>query len=205
MSRSRAIGRNEIVALLTEVGELLMSRHTEASIYVVGGAAMSIEFDSRRTTHDIDAAVRSDRATFDDAAAEVGSRHGLPENWVNSTAVAFFTNEPDDDARELNIPGLRIAVASPEHLVAMKMRALRDRDIDDLIVLFRHLGITRPDQAVAIHDRLFDDSYIGYQGPDDAHYAAQLVFDRAAHKGAPLDTSISPTPSAGQSGEGPGH
>jgi len=187
--------RDEIVALLTEVGELLRARGTEASIYVVGGAAMSIEFDARRTTRDIDAAVWSDRPTFEDAAAEIGARHGLPPDWVNSRAVAFFTNAPDDGATELNLPGLRVAVASPEHLLAMKLRALRDRDIDDLIVLFRHVGITEPAQAVAIHDRLFDDSSIGYSGPDDARYAAELVFNRAALRGEPLDTGSQPEPS----------
>lgn len=181
------LNRDELVSLLREVGEILVERGVEATIYVVGGAAMALQFDARRTTRDVDASIRSGRDDLADAVALVAHRHGLAPDWLNARASAFLPNEPDADAIELTLPGLRMAVASPEHLIALKLRALRDRDVDDLEVLFRHVGITHPQQAVDIHDKLFDDSYIGSLDPDEALYAAQLVFDRAAARGRPLD------------------
>ena len=97
-----------------------------------------------------------------------------------------FTSEPDNEATEINLPGLTVTVASPEHLIAMKLRAMRERDMDDLETLFRHVGIRDAQQAADIHDRLFDDSYIGYFSPDEARYAAEQVFARARALGRPI-------------------
>lgn len=182
----RLLNRDELLGLLHEVGEYLRERNTEAHLYVVGGAAMALTFDSRRVTRDVDAALRDVGVEFWDAVRDVGQRHGLEQTWLSTQATAFMSHEPDEAAAELNLPGLRVAVASPEHLLAMKLRALRDRDLEDLDVLFRHLGLTEPQQAADIHDRLFSEASIGYAGPDEALYAAQLVFDRAERHGRPI-------------------
>lgn len=183
---SRDLGRDELLVYLTEVGELLQEQHLQGYLYIVGGAAMALVFDSRRITRDVDASIRTDRAPLDAAVREVARRHGLSPSWINSSASAFFTNEPDDEASELNLPGLRLAIASPQHLIAMKLRAGRNRDLDDLEVLFRHVGVATPEEALEIHDRLFDDSYIGSSDPEEILYVARLVFDRAAKAGRPL-------------------
>ncbi|MEZ5086910.1 MAG: DUF6036 family nucleotidyltransferase [Tessaracoccus sp.] len=183
---SRNLTRDEVLSLLEEVGEILVRQGIEASIYIVGGAAMALEFDARRITRDVDADVRSGGDAFWEAVAAVADRHGLSLDWINSRAAAFFSNESDTDAHELTLPGLRIAVASPRHLIAMKLRAMRRRDIDDLETLFRHLRITSPEEAAAIHDEFFDESYMGYFDPKEALYAAQRVFDRAAARGNPI-------------------
>lgn len=180
------LDREQLIELLREVGGLLDAQRLQADIHVVGGAAMAIVFDARRTTKDIDVAIRRNGDEFFDAVKEVAHRHGLPEDWVNTRASAFMPNEQDQASTELNFPGLRLAVASPEHLIAMKLRSLRRRDLDDLEVLFRHCGITTPEQAAEIHNRLFSDTDIGYTDADEALYAAQTVFDRAQRAGRPL-------------------
>lgn len=178
--------RDDLVSLLGEVGAILQAKGLEASLYVVGGAAMSLVYDSRRTTRDVDASIRSDRRDLDEASAIVAAKHGLEPTWINSRAVAFLSNEPDRDEAEITLPGLRIAVASAEHLIAMKIRAARDRDLADLDFLFRHLGLTSPEQAADIHEKLFDDTYIGGIDYDEARYVAQVVFDRAENDGNPI-------------------
>lgn len=183
---SNDLTRQEILDLLTEVGQLLVDKGLEAAIYVVGGTAMALEYDSRRITRDVDAKIRQEPEQFHEAVRAVAQRHGIEPDWVNTSAVAFMTNEQDEAARELNLPGLRIAVASPEHLIAMKLRSLRERDMDDLEVLFQVAGVTRPEQAVEIHARLFNDSYIGGSDPEEALYAAMAVFERAAAHGRDL-------------------
>lgn len=179
----RTLTRDEVIDVLRQVGELLQEQGLEAHIYIVGGAAMAMVFDSRRTTRDVDAAIRSHHEEFDRAVKIVAERTGLAPDWVNSNASAFIPNHPDEEAVEMNLPGLRVAVASPEHLIAMKLRAMRRRDLDDLEVLFHHCHVETPEQAAAIHDKLFGDADIGYSGPDEALYAARLVFDRAAAQG----------------------
>lgn len=50
MSTDQILGREQIRSLLTEVGAILHERRIEATVYVLGGAAMALEFDSRRIT-----------------------------------------------------------------------------------------------------------------------------------------------------------
>jgi Nucleotidyltransferase of unknown function (DUF6036) len=47
--------RDKIMELLTELGRRLSAKGVAGRLYVVGGAAMALEFDTRRTTRDIDA------------------------------------------------------------------------------------------------------------------------------------------------------
>ena len=178
--------REQLLTLLGEVGELLSARGLEGQLYVVGGAAMALVFDARRVTRDVDAAVPGDQAELWQAAQTVAAKHALPPDWLNTRASAFMTNQADVDAREISLPGLTVTVASADHLIAMKLRAMRDRDLAELDLLFRIAGIRSPQVAAAIHDRLFDESYIGTTNPDEALYAAQLVFDRARRNDRPI-------------------
>lgn len=188
--------REQIRALLREVGMELSKRKQSATIYVVGGAAMALLFDARRLTRDVDAAFKQGRESLEPVVAMVADRHGLPHDWLNSRAAAFVSSEPDVDASELTFPGLRVLLASPEHLIAMKLRALRPQDAVDLDTLFRDQRIEAPEQAAAICERLFDESSIGYDGPEESLLSAQLVFDRAEKAGRPI--SPAPVSSAGQ-------
>ena len=51
------MGRPEMVAALGEVADILGARRQTARIYIVGGAAIAMAYDSDRFTHDIDAVV----------------------------------------------------------------------------------------------------------------------------------------------------
>ena len=195
------LGRDEVIAYLREVGAILHEAGLQADIHVVGGAAMALVFDARRVTRDVDAAIRSHGPELYEAAAIVAQRHNLPPDWINSRAAAFMSSEDDGDGDEFNFPGLRVAVSSPEHLLAMKLRALRQRDLDDLVVLFRVLHIQSPGEAAEIHDRLFGEADIGYAGADEALYAAQMVFDYAERTGQPItapEPHLAPEPGGPQ-------
>lgn len=154
------LARDDVLALLEEVGAALVDRGLHANIYVVGGAALSLTLDVRRITRDVDAVFRSGGDGLRVAVEEVASRHGLDPAWLNDHVRTAIAGAIDDIGEtELAMPGLAVALASPEHLLAMKMLAGRDRDVDDLVFLFGHLGITAPDQAVAITERVVAGGY----------------------------------------------
>ena len=51
------------------------------------------------------------------------------------------------------IPGLTVSVASPRHMIAMKMRAARDaRDLDDPLLLCNREDLTSVAEVLAIAD-----------------------------------------------------
>jgi len=127
----RELTADEVRGLLAEVGEILAAKGLRASIYVVGGAAIALTLNNRRITRDIDAAFRDHPQEFRAAAAIVGQRHGLAPNWINSDAIGFTSNRPIGEEDKFEVPGLQVISASPEHLLAMKVRASMSRDEDD--------------------------------------------------------------------------
>ena len=141
------------MGLLTDLGERLDARGCAAEIYVVGGRAMVLAYDRTRLTRDIDA-IWDDDGPLDDVIAEIAAERGLPRDWMNDRVRPMLPRMVDTDQLEtLTIPGLSVSVASPRHMIAMKARAARDaRDLDDLILLCHHEGLTSVAEVLAVAD-----------------------------------------------------
>ncbi len=81
--------------------------------------------------------------------------------WLNDQATVHATSGGDPAApRVFENAGIRVAAASPEHLLAMKMLAARRRDIDDIRILVKHLGLSSADEVVALCDQVLPDEPI---------------------------------------------
>lgn len=134
--------RERIIGLLTELGRRLAERGVTGELYVVGGAAIALAFDERRTTRDIGGVFEPKAVIYAEADA-MAEDEGLPAGWLND-AVKGFLSGPDDAAvAVLDVPGLRASAASARVLLAMKVLAHRTGEDDgDLRLLARHLGLT---------------------------------------------------------------
>lgn len=149
--------RDTILRLLTELGRCLHEQGLFMHIYLVGGAAMALTYDNRRVTRDID-------GLFDHSDIELSIihqmaiEHGLPEDWLNTAARPYA---PGDDrlAALLEITGLSISTASPQHMLAMKMAAFRPQDHKDLRLLFGANGISSAQQAVEVVFTVYGPDY----------------------------------------------
>jgi predicted nucleotidyltransferase len=158
--------RNRIIELLTELGRRLSAKGVAGRLYIVGGAAMALEFDTRRTTRDIDAVLHPP-TTVADEAASMARELGLPPGWLSAAASPFIPLF-DEDPVSLDVEGLQVAVSSPANLLAMKMAAGRPQDLTDLVVLFRHLKIRSPEQAVDIATRMYGDDSVVLSEPRES-------------------------------------
>ena len=87
--------RDEIVELLTELGRRLAVRGIDGEMYVVGGAAIALAFDSRRSTQDIDAVFEPKTAIYE-AATELADERGLPDGWLNDAVKGFLAGADPD-------------------------------------------------------------------------------------------------------------
>lgn len=141
--------RETIVEALTEVGETLYRRRKIGDIAMFGGSAMILQFNLDFVTQDIDAIIQQEHGEVISAVHDVARRRGWPTGWLNEGVSVYLSAEhagamtlygefPNSDR-----VGLRVYVAKPEYLLAMKLRALRvgRRDIDDVVTLARHLGV----------------------------------------------------------------
>jgi hypothetical protein len=126
------MGRADLERAFTALGERLARRGVVADLFVVGGAAMALAYDATRVTRDVDAMFVPHGVVIEESRA-VAEELGLPPWWLNEQASVYVSGKDDPGKRRVfDHPNLRITVASPEHIFAMKVFAARTRDIDDL-------------------------------------------------------------------------
>ena len=177
MSPSVELTHDEMRALLTELGARLHAAGVEATLYIVGGAAIAFELDVRRVTADIDAVFHPETTVRAEVAA-MANEKGLPHGWLNDNARAFVPGG-DDDAVPFTVPGMSVALASPRHLLAMKMAAARPgQDLDDLALLFDTLGLTTPEAAADVALAVYGEGSVVLPERDELVLTARAVFDR---------------------------
>lgn len=74
MTRTKKLDRNQLYALLSELSQRLEQRGETAQFLVVGGAAIALAYNGRRTTSDIDAAFTA-ADTVCKIAADMSEEH----------------------------------------------------------------------------------------------------------------------------------
>jgi len=142
----------DIRRLLELLNEELRQSATHGELYLVGGAVMCLAYDARPSTADVDGYFRP-AAEVRKAAARAATRHSLPPDWLNDAVKGYLS--PDGDfAPFLELDHLRVMVAGPEYLLAMKCLAMRIgaefHDEDDVRYLLRHLDVRSYEQALGI-------------------------------------------------------
>jgi len=148
--------RDEIHGALRELSEVLDDRGVVARIYVVGGAAMVLAYESRFSTDDVDG---SGYPTDDvlAAAVEIAERRGLKSGWLHDSVKVYFPTFKEPDWRPvIKVGTVDVVVADERTLLAMKMRASRGRrDELDIKFLLDTCGISSVDGALALYDEYF--------------------------------------------------
>jgi predicted nucleotidyltransferase len=154
---SPLLDRAGIEEAFSRLGERLAKRGVVADLYVFGGAAMALAYDSRRATRDVDALFKPHGIVLEEALA-VAAELGLPRWWLNEQASSYVAPGGDPAAsRVFDHPGLRVFAASPEHLLAMKAFAARPRDAEDIRQLTQLLGLHTADDVLASVSEIFPD------------------------------------------------
>ncbi len=145
-----ALSGADVDALLTELDRELERRGVRADLFLVGGAAIAVAYDSRRSTRDLDA-VFEPTTVVREAAAVVGRARRLPDGWLND-AVKGFLPGPDAGAeRHFEGAALNVDVASARYLLALKLFASRvETDADDIAFLYRQLGFTTVEEGLEL-------------------------------------------------------
>jgi hypothetical protein len=147
---------------LEELGRRARAEGKIIEIAIYGGSALMLTFDWRVATRDVDAVFEADKQTIRRLARDMAEDHGWDPEWLNDGVKGFlsasdaapeakrlFRTYPSEDA-----PGLRVMIASPAYLFAMKCRAMRlggvaeNADVEDIRSLAREIGVTNAQQAL---------------------------------------------------------
>ena len=92
------------------------------------------------------------------AARAVAREQGLRADWLNDQIrfVPILPPRRDPLAEVLfDSESLVVTGASPAHILAMKVRAARPRDLEDIKTLARELGITTMAQVREVHSKVY--------------------------------------------------
>lgn len=107
------LGREQILAVLHDLAEELDRKGVRGEVFLVGGAAITLAYDTRRATRDVDA-VFEPKQTVYAAARRVADSHGLPDDWLNDAVKGFLHGADPDAEPVLDTHGLRVTWPLPD-------------------------------------------------------------------------------------------
>ena len=167
--------RSEIDGALRELAEFLDRKGVVARIYLVGGAAMVLAYDSRFSTDDVDGSGYPTDVVLA-AAAEIAERRGLPPEWLHDSVKVYFPTFKEPDWRPVfKVGSVEVVVADERTLLAMKMRASRGgRDEADIKFLLAKCGCESVDDALALYEEFFPEDEL----PDRAIPMLRYALDQ---------------------------
>lgn len=150
----------KITELFQALNAELAARGVKGEVGICGGAVMCLVFRAREATKDVDA-IFSPTREIREASQALADRMGLPKNWLNDAAKAYFlTSPPVRDVLELS--NLRVWAPRAEYMLAMKCVSARfdSHDLGDIRFLLRHLGIRSADDAFRIIEEYYPRKFI---------------------------------------------
>ena len=164
MPTTAFLTRQNLESAFCELGVKARAADKIVEIAVYGGSALVLTLPDRLATKDVDAVMQHDHIWLRDAVAALAEEKGWPPDWLNDGVKGWLSHrDADPEAKHLfktypseDEPGLRVFVASPHYLFAMKCLAMRiggadeSQDRSDIEGLARKVGIVTAEQALDI-------------------------------------------------------
>lgn len=186
MPTTTFLDRESLEGAFAALGQKACRAGKIVEIAVYGGSALVLTLPGRVATKDVDAVIDQDRDWVRQAAAELADERGWPRDWLNDGVKGWLSHrDADPDAKALfktypseDEPGLRVFVATPHYLFAMKCLAMRIGGVDetqdraDIEALAREIGIATAGAALEIVSRYYPSSKV----PPKTQYGVEEIF-----------------------------
>jgi len=160
------LSKEQILAALARLNELLREQGVIGELCIFGGAAMVLAFDARESTRDVDA-IFVPKEDVMVAAKRVAEEFDLQWDWLNNGVKGFVSNQGEVTADGMpKFGNLRIMRPTTEYLLAMKCLASRIEDYShqgdkaDVITLIRQLGMTESSAVCELVCKYYKESLL---------------------------------------------
>lgn len=150
--------RERILALFAELNDELCRSGTHGDVFIVGGAAMTLAYDARPATRDVDG-IWHPSAEVRVAATRIATRHDdIDADWLNDGVKGFLPAVGHGTGRVVyENECLTVSAAAPEYLLATKLLASRvSRDESDILTLYELCGFTTVDEGLDVLERYYE-------------------------------------------------
>jgi hypothetical protein len=186
MPTTPSLTREILEGAFHELGCRARAADKVVEIAVYGGSALVLTLPGRAATKDVDAVIHHDEAWLRAAVVALAEEKGWPQDWLNDGVKGWLSHrDSEPGAKQLfrtypseDEPGLRVFVASPYYLFAMKCLAMRlggtgeAQDRSDIEGLARRIGVATAEQALDIVSRYYPLSRI----PPKTHFGIEEIF-----------------------------
>ena len=154
--------RADIQRLFELLDAELAAEEVQGEVYLVGGAVMCLVLKAREATQDVDALFRPAKLVRE-AAARVAAKTGVEPSWLNDAVKGYLSPRGEFDPY-LELANLKVFVAHPRYLLAMKCASMRlgeeFHDLNDVRYLLRYLNVSSADEALAIVSAYFGEDQL---------------------------------------------
>ena len=183
MPSNDKLSKEQILAALARLNELLHEKGVIGEVCIFGGSAMVLAFDARESTRDVDGIFvpKQDVIT---SARQVAEEFGFEPDWLNDGVKGFISDEAEYTADGMPVfSNLRIMRPTTEYLLAMKCLASRaadaatDGDRADIMTLLKLTGITSASDVCDLVVRYYKESLLP---PRVRFYIEELVSELPA-------------------------
>lgn len=178
MNPSDKLSKEQILAALARLNELLHDKEVIGEVCIFGGAAMVLAFDARESTRDVDG-IFVPKQDVIASARQVAEEFGFEPDWLNDGVKGFVSAEAEFTSDGMPLfSHLRIMRPTTEYLLAMKCLASRaadastDGDRADIITLLKLTGIRDAADVCDLVVRYYKESLLP---PRVRYYIEELI------------------------------
>jgi len=143
------INKEQMIFLFKDINEELKQQDIKGEICIVGGAAMTLAFNARQSTHDVDA-IFNPKNSIQIAAIDAGKKYNLGVDWLNDAVKVFMPEKTSKKQILLNLSNLVVWSPDASYILAMKCISSRPTDIRDIIFLIKHLKLKEAKEVFEI-------------------------------------------------------
>ena len=151
----RKLSKEDILKYLEIINSKLAQRGKSGEIIICGGAALTLIYEARLSTHDIDAMFQP-KEDMKEILDEIMRENNLNSQWLNDD-VTMFTKEFKNltSSEYISFSNLTVSIFDAESLLVMKLVSARENtyDLKDSVTLMKYLKINDIEQVYSLLEK----------------------------------------------------
>ncbi len=182
--------KEQIRQYLEEINARLATQDATGEIVLCGGAVMTLVYDARPATKDVDA-LFAPSAVIRDIAKDMAVENNLEEDWLNDAAKGFIDTAKMRFANVLELSNLIVRRPQDEEMLALKLAAAREdsKDADDALFLMGVVNVRSLEQVYEIVERYIPKTMLT---PMVSFFAQEMYgrYERQSSSQAPSEQQV---------------
>lgn len=146
--------KKDILRYFKQINNDLAKRNQKGEIIIAGGAALTLAFNARTSTYDIDA-IFEPKGDMQQIIKDIATANNLDDDWLNDGVKGFMNDKMGVTVCQ-NYSHLVVKNLDAESLLAMKLTSARpapSSDLNDSIFLMKELNIKAENELFEIIEK----------------------------------------------------